>query len=55
MFLCIQFAWILVDEDVSGHGTDIILWQGWCLMPVVHLQVAFENGCLSFHRAHSRC
>lgn len=55
MFLRIQFAWFLVDEGVPGSGTGMVLWQGWCLMLVVHLQVAFENGCLSFHRAHSCC
>lgn len=54
LFLHIRFAWILVSEDVPGHAAKV-LWQGWWLMPVVYLQVAFENGCLSFHRAHSRC
>ena len=55
MLLHIPFAWILVGEGVPGCGAEMVLWQGWFLMPVVHLQVAFENGCLSFHRAHSCC
>lgn len=40
MFLYIRFAWILVSEDMPGHAAKV-LWQGWWLMPVVYLQVAF--------------